>query len=331
MRSYCNHYRQRLSAWGVGLIFPLLVTFAPHPAMAQDFPSKPIHFISPVATGTVDLASRVIAGKLRERFGWTTIVETKAGGNFVPGGAYVATSAPDGYTLFVAPASFTLLPTSMKSLPFNVIDDFVPITQILYLPIVLLVNPSLPVNTLKDLIAYGKANPGKLSYSTTGAGSHNHLAGEYLKQATGLDMLNIPYKVNAAIPLMAGEVQVAIDSLPSSLALIKAGKVRPIVALSKERSKVLPDLRTAAEEMGIPGYEADSWVAFLAPKGTPSAIINKLSDAIISVVKLPEVQEQFLNLGAPLVIRSPEEFRKFYVSEVAKWARIVQSAGIKFE
>jgi tripartite-type tricarboxylate transporter receptor subunit TctC len=310
----------------------LAVAYAsPLTTNAQEFPGKPIRIIAPVPPGGLaDGLARQVGNRLQERLGWVVVTENRPGGNFVIGLDHVAKSAPDGHTLIVGIGSMPIMPSTMRNLPFDLRTDFVPITKAVVLPVVLLVNPALPATTLKDLIAYSKANPGKLSYGTSGMGTNTHLAAELLKQMTGIDMVAIPYKGQPTAALLSGEVQVSIDAVAGNLGHVRAGTLRALAILSPQRSSALPDVPTMAQ-LGYPEYDAASWLGFFAPKGTARDVVLKLNREIVAILKLPETVAQYQKAGADVEANSADEFARQFQSAIATWDRVVRTAGIKLE
>jgi len=301
-------------------------------AFAQAWPQRPIRFV--VATGpgnSTDIVMRLVALKLKETRGWNTLVENRPGGNFIIGTDHVAKSAPDGYTAFAAVSSLTVMPTSTKDLPFDLLRDLAPVTRTVNLQAVLYTGMAFPARTVAELIAYSKANPGKLNYATQSAGSVTHMTGEVLKQLTGLDMQNVPFKDTTGVTnVMNGVVSVGIVTLPTVVPLINGGKLRALAVLGPKRSPVFPDVPTLAET-GQPDLDADAWLGVMLPGATPEAIINEMNRAIVAVLRLPEVREQLLKLGASPVGETPQEFRRKLESDVRTWAQIAKQANIKFE
>jgi len=319
--------QKRLSTWLAGLCLACAASLAG----AQAFPAKPVRIVAPVPPGGLaDGLARLVGNKLQERLGWTVVTDNRPGGNFVIALDHVARSAPDGYTIIVGIGSMPIMPSTMKGLPFDLRTDFVPITKALVLPVVLLINPSLPASTLRELIAYSKANPGKLSYGTSGMGTNTHLAAELLKQVSGIDMVAVPYKGQPTAALLSGEVQVSIDAVAGNLGHVRAGSLRALAILSPQRSSALPDVPTMAQ-LGYPEYDAASWLGFFAPKGTPRETIATLNREIVAIMRLPETVAAYQKQGADVEANSPEEFSRQFLGAIATWEKVVRTAGIRLE
>jgi tripartite-type tricarboxylate transporter receptor subunit TctC len=314
--------------WALGM---LLVAFAAG-ASAQAYPTKPIRLVVPFpAGGTTDILAREVAQRITEAWGQAVVVDNRpgAGGNI--GSELVAKSLPDGYTLLMGTVgTHAINPSLYAKMPYDQVKDFAPVILVAGVPNVLVVNPSLPVSSLQDLIAYAKANPGKLNFASSGSGTSIHLSGELFKVMTGADMTHVPYKGSAPAlrDLMGGQVQLMFDNLPSSLALIKAGKLKALAVTSTTRAAALPDVPTVAEA-GLPGFEASSWFGVLAPAGTPPAIVAKLNGEIAKWLATPEAKEKLLSQGATAAGGSPEDFARHIAVETAKWQKVVKASGAK--
>jgi tripartite-type tricarboxylate transporter receptor subunit TctC len=304
------------------------------PVAAQAFPSKPARLVVPFPPGgPLDATGRAIAQKLGEAWGQSVIVENKpgAGGNI--GADYVAKSAPDGYTVVMgALSTHAVNPSLYPKMPFDAQKDFAPITLVAVTPNVLVVNPSLPVRSVKELIAYAKANPGKLSFGSGSIGSAGHLAGELFKADTGVDMVHVPYKgaAPAMQALLAGDTQVMFDNLASAMSQVKAGKLRALAVTTAERSKLVPDLPTMAEA-GVPGFDISTWYGLLAPAGTPPEVIAKWNADVTKILSAPEMRERLVAQGADAAPDSPADFAKFIAAELVKYARSVKASGAKVD
>jgi tripartite-type tricarboxylate transporter receptor subunit TctC len=301
------------------------------PALAAEpFPAKPAHLIVPFPPGgPLDAIGRAIAQKLTEAWGQGVVVENKpgAGGNI--GADYVAKSAPDGYTVVMgALSTHAVNPSLYAKMPYDAQKDFAPITLVAVTPNVLVVNPSLPVHSVKELIEYAKANPGKLSFGSGSNGSAGHLAGELFKVDTGTDMVHVPYKgaAPAMQALLAGDTQLMFDNLASAMAQVKAGKLRALAVTTAQRSKLAPDLPTMAEA-GVPGFDISTWFGLLAPAGTPPAVIEKWNVDVTKILSAPEMRERLAAQGAEAAPDSPTEFARFIARELAKYAPIVKASG----
>ena len=304
--------------------------FAAH---AQDYPSRPITLVLPLAAGgAMDIIARGEFGpKLAERLGKPVIIENRTGGGTVIAASAVAKAAPDGYTLLFAPAgTLTTNATLYKKLPYDPGKDFVPVALTTKVGFVLVINPSLPVRNVADLIKYAKANPGKLSFASTGTGATPHLAGEMLKNMAGFEMTHIPYKGSppALQDVMAGHVHMTFTDPAISPALIRDDKVRALGVSSLTRVGVLPDVPTIAES-GLPGFEAVSWHMVVAPAGTPKDIVNRLNAELKTIVALPEVQRKIRDMGLIAIdTSSPDELKRFLDDEISRWGKLVHQVGI---
>jgi len=301
------------------------------PADAQGaYPTKPVRLVVPFPPGgTTDILARAVAQKLSETWGQQVIVDNRpgAGGNI--GSELVAKSAPDGYTLLMGTVgTHAINPSLYAKMPYDHVKDFTPVILVAGVPNVLVVNPSLPVNSVSELIAYGKANPNKLNFASSGNGTSIHLSGELFRAMTGVQMTHVPYKGSspALTDLIAGQVQLMFDNLPSSLQFIKAGKLRALAVTSLERSSALPDVPTLAES-GLPGFEASSWFGVLAPAGTPNDIIVKLNTAIAGWLATADAKEKLAAQGAIAAGGAPDAFVRHIAAETSKWAKVVKASG----
>ena len=301
---------------------------------AQAYPTKPIRIVVPFpAGGTTDVLARAAAQKLAETLGQPAVVDNRpgAGGNI--GAELVAKSAPDGYTLLMGTVgTHAINPGLYPKLPYDHVKDFAPVILVAGVPNVLVINPALPVNSVPELIAYAKANPGKLNFASSGNGTSIHLSAELFKTMAGVQMTHVPYKGSAPAlqDLVGGQVQLMFDNLPSSLALIKGGKLKALAVTSSTRAAALPDVPTLAES-GLPGFEASSWFGLLAPAGTPPPVIAKLNGEIAKWLATPEAKEKLLAQGANAAGGTAEEFAQFIAAETAKWQKVVKESGAKVD
>jgi tripartite-type tricarboxylate transporter receptor subunit TctC len=301
---------------------------------AAGYPAKPIRIVVPFpAAGTTDILARAVGIEMQKAWGQPVVVENRpgAGGNL--GSDMVAKAAPDGYTLLVGAVSPQAINVTLyPKMPYDVMRDFAHITLIAAVPNLLEVHPSVPVKTVKELIDLAKSKPGQLSYASSGNGTSIHLSAELFKTMAGVDMLHIPYKGSApaVTDLIAGQVQLMFDNLPSSIAQVKAGKLRPIAVTTLKRSPALPDVPTIAES-GLPGYDASSWFGMHAPAGTPKDIISKIHGVVTKSLQAPEMIERLSTQGAQPVGNTPEEFTEFLRVEIAKWARVVKASGARVD
>ena len=301
-------------------------------ALAQDYPNKPIRLVVPFATGGVtDTTARVMADKLSQRLGQNVIVENRAGGSGNPGTQYVAQSPPDGYTLLLAfDGTMVINPFVFTKIPFDTVKDFVPVTKLGDAALVLVAHPGLGVKNFADLMAYSKANPGKLSFGHSGTGGTTHVAGELLKQRTGLDMTHIPYKSGgqAVIDAIGGQVPLAYSAVAGAHAHVKTGKLVGIGVSMPRRVSSLPDVATFIEQ-GVAGFDVSSWVGIMAPAKTPKAVTDKLGATIAAVLKEADVRERFATLGVEPVGNTSEQFGEQIKVDLARWQKVVEAAKIK--
>ena len=311
----------------IALLFPLA-------AFGQSFPTKPIRLICPFPpAGAVDIASRATAYELTKILGQPVTVENKpgAGGNL--GGAEAAHATPDGYTLFMTTSGIQAInPALYAKMPFDPNKDLTPVAPLVSLNNVLVVHPSLPVHSVKELIALAKKEPGKLVYASSGNGTSIHMSGAMFTQMTGTDILHVPYKGSgpAVTDLLAGVTNMMFDNIPSSLPHIKAGKLRAIATTGAKRDPALPDLPTIAEA-GVPGYESGVWFGLAAPAATPKEIIHKLNAAAVQATKSPEFVKRMTDLGYNIIPGTPEEMEKMNQAELRRWAPIVKASGAKVD
>ena len=311
--------------------FLTLLTFATFfsgASQAGDYPTKPIRLIAAYSPGgTTDILARIIAQGLSEKLGETVLVENKPGGGNNIGTEYVIRSPADGYTLIVANPANAINASLYKSLTFNFINDTVPVAGIIRSPNVMVVTDSLPVKNVAEFIAYCKANPTKVNMASSGSGSSIHLSGELFKSMTGCKMAHIPYKGAgpALNDLIAGQVQVMFDNLPSSAGFIKDGRIRALAVTTSVREASLPNVPTVAET--IPGFEASAWFGISAPKGTSREIVDKLNAATNQLLADPKIQKRLADLGGTLIPGTPEDFGKIIASDTQKWEKVVKSSG----
>ncbi len=298
------------------------------PAQAE-YPDNPVHIIVPVAAGGgVDVMARMLAQKLGERLNQTFVVENRAGAGGVIGSRFVSMSAPDGYTLLYTPSSLSLSVVVNKVPPYDVTKDFTPIVNVAISPYALVVNPSVPAHSLKEFIAYAKANPGKLSYSSAGVGSASHLAGEMLKTMAGFDMVHVPNKgMNPAlIDLIGGQVQVLFASVPGMLGE-KSDRLRPIAMAEKKRSALMPDMPTM-DESGLPGFEVANWAGLLGPAGLDPKIVKKLHTEIIAILDTDDMKQRIKTLGYDVIASTPEQFATQLRTDIERWGAVAKRAGL---
>ncbi|HKU96421.1 MAG TPA: tripartite tricarboxylate transporter substrate binding protein [Vineibacter sp.] len=306
---------------------------APAALNAQAFPSRSIRIVVPYAPGGgADTVARLLAPKLQDALGQAVVIDNKPGAGGVIGDDTVAKAPPDGHTLLLGAFAHAVNPSLLPRMPFRTPDDFAPVSLLVVVPDLLVVTPSLPAQSVADLIALAKAQPGKLSYGSAGNGTAQHLAAELFKARTGADIQHVPYKGGgpALVDVAAGHVQMLFGNMSSALPQAQAGRVRAMAVTSPKRSPAAPDVPTIAES-GVPGYDMYEWNALLAPAGTPAAVIARLQQEAAKALRLPDVVARLATLGAEPVGSTPEAFAAFLRTELAKWADIVKTAGIKVE
>ena len=309
------------------LVFGLMLA-APLAARAE-YPDHVVRIIVPVAAGGgVDVMARLLAQKLGERWHEQFIIENRPGAAGIIGSKAVIAAPPDGYTLLYTPSSLALTVAVNKTPPYDVAKDFTPIINVAVSPYALVVNDALPAHNVQEFIAYAKANPGKLSYSSAGVGSASHLAAELFKMMAGIDMVHVPNKgMNPAlVDLMSGSVQAMFGSVPA-LSSEKFSRARPIAMAEKKRSALMPDLPTIAES-GLPGFEVGNWAGLLGPAKLDPIIVNKLHDEIIRILDTADMKERIKTLGFDVIASTPEEFGDAIKNDVVRWTEVVKKAGV---
>jgi len=302
-------------------------------AQAQSYPSKSIRYIVPYTPGgAADILARAVGAKLTEAWGQSVVVENRAGGGTNVGSEVAARSAPDGYTLFMPTIANAINPTLYGKLAYDPIKDFAYVTQIANVPGIVVVHPSVPVKSAKELIALAKAHPDQLRHGSTGIGSPHHLAGELFKTMAGVRMIHVPYKgaSPALVDVVAGHIEVYFGAMVSTLPHVKTGRLRPLAVTSLKRASVVPALPTL-DEQGLKGFETGSWFGMAAPAGTPREIISKLHAEVVRIIKMPEVTERIASEGADFVGSSPEEFTAFVKADIVKWGKVVKLSGAKVD
>ena len=303
-------------------------------ALAQkDYPEKPIRMIVPFAPGgSNDIMGRLVAAKFTENMGQQVVVDNRPGASGIIGTDLAAKAAPDGYTVLVMSLTFTVNPSIRSKLPYDTDKDLVPVTVIASAPLILVVHPSLPVKSVREFIAYAKANPGKLNFGSGGPGSTPHLAGEMLKSMAGLQMTHIPYKGGgpALADLVGGQIQLMLENIPSTLPFVKSEKLRVLAVTSKKRSPTVLDVPTL-DEAGLKGYELTGWNGLFVPRGTPRAIVNRLHAETVKALAAPDVKQRLAAMSAEPGGEPPETFAAFVKAEIRKWAKIAKEAGLKVE
>ena len=311
----------------------LFLLFSASPVLAQQYPHQPIRLVVPFGPGGGnDILARVISQRLNARWGQPVLVENRpgAGGNI--GAEYVAKSAPDGHTLLVATNTLTMTPHLTAQVPFDVRRDFSPVALLATTPFALVVSPDLPARSVRELIAYAKQHPGKLSYATPGIGTPHHLGMEYFKSLTGTDMVHIPYKGSVAslTDVATGRAQLMLVTINAAMPFIQGNKVRALAVAERERVSLLKDLPTVIEA-GVADFEVTAWYAILAPAGTPAAVTQRLAGELMQLFSDAETRERLQPAGFELTPAPPERLRALIATDLEKWGRVVKAAGIKAE
>jgi tripartite-type tricarboxylate transporter receptor subunit TctC len=319
----------------LALILMGMIVAALHaPAQAQQpYPSRPIRIISPFPPGGGnDVLCRTVAPKLTENLKQQVIVENRPGANGIIGTEIAARAAPDGYTIVLIPSGHTVNPHVYRKLPYDSIKDFTPITLVGTSPLVVAVHPSMPVKNVKELVVFAKARPGQVAYGTAGVGSSGHLAGALFETLTGTKLTHIPYKGMgvALTDIVAGQVSLTFGTNLSTLPHVRSGRLRAIAVTSAQRSPALPDIPTVAEA-GVPGYEASLWYGFAGPARLPAEIVRRLNTEIVAVLGLPDVRERLASQGVDPKPSTAEEFSRLLTSDLARWAKVVERAGVRAE
>ncbi|HEY7240934.1 MAG TPA: tripartite tricarboxylate transporter substrate binding protein [Burkholderiales bacterium] len=300
-------------------------------AYGQSWPAKPLRFVVPFPPGgSTDFAARSVADRLAAALGRPVIVENRSGGNGAVGTGEVARAAPDGYTILFAADQVTTLPLVVKNLPYDILRDFAPITEVTTQPIALAVHPSVPARTVAELIAYAKANPGKLSFCHSGTGSGQHLSGELFKKMAGIDMVHVPYKGGAPAvqDLIAGQVPVGMLGSTPLIPHHKSGRIRILAFTSLERFAALPEIPTL-NESGLAGFETAQWLGLLAPRGTRDEVVQRLQLETAKVLALPEVRERLMQAALQPVGSTPAELAALMRADIDRWGRLARELGIE--
>jgi tripartite-type tricarboxylate transporter receptor subunit TctC len=301
------------------------------PSRAQDYPSRTIRFIVPFgAGGPTDVFTRAIAEELRKELNQPYMLDNRPGAGTIIGTAEAARAAPDGYTLLMVSATQTTVETLSPNKPYKLMRDFVPVAALMNSELVMVVHPSVPVNNLAEFIALAKAKPGTLNYASSGIGSNYHMAAELVKNLSGIDIVHVPYKgsTGARNDIIAGQVDMMFDSVPTMAPMIETGRVKPLGTSGRVRSSALPNVPTLAEA-GIPGYEATIWLGVMAPAGTPQAIVDRLNAEIGKILARPDIAAAWRAQGANPMIMRPDAFGGYMQSEIERWAKVIRANGIK--
>ena len=302
-------------------------------ASAQTYPTRAVKIIVPFAAGgPADVYARFIAQRLTDTLGQSYIIDNKPGAGSVIGTDIAAKSPADGYTLLLMSNTHTVNETLIPNKPFNLMRDFVAVAPINYSDLVLVANPKVPVNNLKELIAYTKAHPGKLNYASSGPGTPYHMAGELFKSMADINMVHVPYKGSsgARTDVIGGQVDVMFDAVTTMAEQVRAGKVKALATSGQRRSDVLPEAPTL-NEAGVPGYETTIWLGLMAPTGTPKAIVDKLNEAVSKIASQPDVKQAWTKQGATPMIMNPVVFDRYMRDDIGKWSRVIKTANIKLD
>jgi tripartite-type tricarboxylate transporter receptor subunit TctC len=311
------------------LIMAAVLALATRHATAADYPDRPVRIIAPFgAGGPTDVYTRVVAQELQKALKQPFVVENKPGAGTTIGTEYVARSAPDGYTLLMVSGTQTVNETLYTHKAYHLMTDLIPVAPLIDTDLVLVVHPSMPAKNMAELIALAKAKPGALNFGSSGTGSNYHMAGELLKNFTGIDIVHVPYKGSTGMrtDILSGQIQMLFDSVPTMSAWIKDGKVRPLGTSGKARSTILPDVPTIAET--VPGFNATLWVGFMAPAGTPQPIVEKLNVEITKILSRPDIKEAWDKQGASPLIMAQPQFKRFMDEQVARWEKVINDNHI---
>jgi len=320
----------------VGFLFMLAVllpSVAAAQGTAEPYPARPVRVVVGLAPGgATDIQTRLFAQKLSESFNRSFVVENRTGAGGTVAYAQVAKSPPDGYTLLGVAGGYTITPAVYSKLSYDPVKDLAPISLVVQAPFLLLTHPSLPVTTVKDLLALARAKPGMLDCASAGHGTSTHMAFELLRTLAGVKITHVPYKGTgqALVDAMSGQVHMLFGNVLSSLAHVRAGRLRTLGVTTAKRSTVLPDLPTLAES-GVPGYENSTWHGWLAPAGTPPAILNRLNAELVKSTRAPDVVERLAPDGGEPVGTSADEFARYIAADIARWSKLVKETGIRFE
>ena len=318
--------------WGLFAVL-LLVAFGTNAVLAQTYPSKTVRMVLTMPPGpSLDAIARLIAAKLTEAWKQPVVVENRPGAGGNVGAVAVAKAEPDGYTFLIPTTGIAISPSIYRRLPYDPLKDLVPVSQIYKLSFVMVVHPDVPAKTVAELVAYAKANPGRLNYGSSGSGGTPHLAAELFKSLTGADIMHIPYKGTAptSVALITNEIQVQFTTLEDGLGHMKAGKMRPLAVTSKTRSQLMPEVPTMVEA-GVRDYELPNWIGLFAPAGTPREIVNKLHAELVKVLAMPDVRDRIVSGGNEVVGSTPDGFAAVYKADIAQFARLVKDARIPLQ
>jgi tripartite-type tricarboxylate transporter receptor subunit TctC len=301
---------------------------------AQAYPTRPIRIVvAYTPAGATDILARVIGQKMNEAWGQPVIIENRPGANGNIGTEYAAKAAPDGHTFLMTTAGpHGINPSLYRKLGYDAVKDFTAVSLVALVPNILVVNNALPAKSVKELIAYAKANPGKLSYGSPGAGSTAHLSMELFKSMTATNLVHVPYKGSAGVltDVMGGQIAATMDNMPAYLPQVKAGKIRALAVTPNKRSPAAPDIPTVAEA-GVPGYNSSAWFGLVAPAATPKDVVSKLSAETARILQLPDVKSRLSELGAEPIGGTPEQFSAHIKAEIEKWAKVIKEANVELQ
>ena len=318
--------------WKLGLIVTALAALAT-PSAAQSWPTKPVKIVVPFGPGgPADVYARIVAQGLTEALNQQFIIDNKPGAGALIGTEVVAKAAPDGYTLLMMSNTHTVNETLFAKRPYDLMRDLIPVAPVNSSDLVMVVHPSVPAKTLQEFVALAKAQPGKLTYASSGPGTPYHMAGELFKSMSGTDILHIPHKGSAEArnDVMGGHVQMMFDAVTAMKGSIDAGEVRALATTGLQRSSVMPNVPTVSES-GVPGYEATIWLGIMAPKGTPKEIVDKLNAEIGKIIAKPEIRDAWARQGAVPMTMTPDQFGAYLKQDIEKWAKVIKTAGIALQ
>lgn len=324
----------RFKTWFVAVLMTFsIASGSVHVVHAQAYPTKPVRFVvSFPPGGPNDILARIVAQELTESFGQNVAVDNRAGAGGVIGTEIVAKAPANGYTILVVAGGHAINPSLHSKLPYDTLKDFTSISLVASIPSVLLVHPSLPAKSVRELVSLAKARPGQLTFASAGNGTVSHLAGELLKSMSGANMTHVPYKGNppATTALLSGEVSMYIGGMPSVLPFVKSGRLRALAVTTARRSEVAPEIPTVAES-GVPGFDVSPWYGVVAPAGLSPDVLSRLSSEINRVVKLPNAKKKLADQGFEVIAGTPQEFDIYLRKEIAKWAKVVKQSGAKLD
>jgi tripartite-type tricarboxylate transporter receptor subunit TctC len=325
------HARSTRIDWAALILF--LASAGPVHGAAQDYPARPVRMVAAFAPGgSVDVVARLLAQKLSENWGQQVVVDNRPGAGGNVSAEIVARAPNDGHTIYICSASFVVNPSLYAKTLYDPVRDFAPVSLVSRVQNVLVAHPALPAHSVNALIALAKAKPGQIHYASTGSGTSGHLVMELFKSMTGIDLVHVPYKVigQAQADLMGGQVSLWFPTAPGALPHIQAGRMRALAVAGARRSPALPELPTVSEA-GVPGFEASTWYALLAPANTPAHIVAKLNGDVVKVLKQPEVHGRLAAMAIEIAGGSPEELARHIRSEIPKWARVVKQSGARVD